>query len=122
MALEPRDLVFPRGVVKASQYPNESVDALLQVWLEQAKELAPENEKAQQAYVLQRHYALQAERYAEEYTSWSEGGISRSRSQASIAHFQRLAGAQQALFERETGVTLPRKQASSGTTEIEASF
>ena len=129
MALEPRDLVYPRGVIKPSQYPDEKLfksptdtdEGLLDVWLEQASELAPNSETAQRAYVLWRHYSAQAERYAEEFSSWSEGGVSRSRTGASLEHFRRLAAGQQALYQRLTGKA-PPKHAGSGTTGIEASF
>lgn len=128
MALEPRDLVYPRGVVKPSQYPGETLvkaptddaDGVLDVWLELARDLT-DVEAAQQAYVYLRHYSTQAERLALDYLSWSEGGVSRSRNANSPEAFRRLAAGQQALYERLTG-NAPPKHAGSGTTRIEASF
>lgn len=129
MALEPRDLVYPRGVIKPSMFPGEVLVRALpadepgtvDVWLTQATELT-QDEDAQRAFIYARAYGAIADRLAEEYSSESMGRRSKSRASYQIGHFQRLAAVQQALFERKTGTTLPKTSPSSGTTPIEASF
>ena len=129
MALEPRDLIYPRGVVKPAHFPGEVLirtapgdePGTVDVWLAQAVDLT-QDEDAQRAFVYTKAYTAIADRLALEYSSESMGRRSKSRASYQIAHFQRLAAVQTALFERKTGTSLPKASPQSGSTHIEASF
>lgn len=103
MALTANDLIYPSGDLLPSMFPNGDIATVVPIWLTEAVGKTA-LEQAQRHWVYYRAYAVIANRIAS--TPSSENSFSNhaiSWGSDRVTHFQEMADAQLAEYNRLTG-------------------